>query len=360
MKNQIVRVDFKGVPTKNGLVEQFGVKRLDQVAEEHIDWLWYPYLARSEVTIWEGDPDVGKSYSLQAAMKTLCDGDSPPSPRPLKHNSLRVLYCDMENRTASVTKKRMQWMGMKRQDRFSQAEKPFNLNDGDLAEAFLSLCQIMRPDIVVFDTTGHYMGKTEGGNAGNTMLALEIFTRVARDYKCAVVLVRHLTKSTRDKAIYRGQGSISFVGTARLTVSVGYVPDSEDMRALVVSKGNNVRKPKALTFSIIDAGHAKDPDRSRFEWGEYIEVDAEEIVNSKQERAPALDAAKEFLQNMLANGAIEKSKLEATGETRSFSARTLYNAAKELGVEMKVSGFGKDKKSYWNLPIVHSHDTLHD
>ena len=89
-------------------------------------------------------------------------------------------------------------------------------------------------------------------------------------------------------------------------------------------------------------------------------MDAEEIVNSKQERAPALDAAKEFLEKSLANGPVEKKKLEATGETRSFSARTLYNAAKELGVDMKVEGFGKDKKSYWTLNHARSDDTLHE
>lgn len=359
MSNKI-RVNFRGVPTRAEIIERFGLKRLDQVEREQIDWIWYPYLARGEVTIWEGDPDVGKSYSLQAAMKALCDGESLPSPRAINHHNVRVLYCDMENKTATVTKNRMQWMGMTRQDRFHQAEKPFNLNDGELTNSFLSLCDLTRPDIVVFDTTSHYMGKVEASNASNTMLALEVFVRVAREHNCAVVLVRHLTKSTRDKAIYRGQGSISFIGTARITVSVGYVPDSDDERALVMPKFNIGRKPQALTFTITDDSSAGDPDRSRFEWGKYIEVDAETIVNSKPEKSPDREMAKNLLREMLASSEVEKRSLERAADARGFSVRTLYNAAKELGVNMRTEGFGKNKKSFWSLPIVHADADLQD
>ncbi len=37
-------------------------KSMAEVEEENIDWLWYPYLARGELTILEGDPGLGKSY----------------------------------------------------------------------------------------------------------------------------------------------------------------------------------------------------------------------------------------------------------------------------------------------------------
>jgi hypothetical protein len=332
-------------------VHKFLMRPLSEVEEENIDWIWFPYLAKGELTILEGDPGLGKSYMAQMVSGALIDGRPLPSVSPRKIPAGRVAYFDIENSTGTVTKKRMSWNNVENTHNFFQDEHPFSVDDDETWDAMLDAIERLRPLLIVFDTINTYMGGADTYKASEVTQRLVKFKQLAARFNCSVLVLRHLTKGGKDKALYRGQGSIAFAGMARVVISMGVVPDSDDQLAIAVSKINVAKKPPALTFDIVET-NAK-THASRFEWGDFIDLSAEQLVNSTPDKEKKVDQkaeAKSWLESELKDGPVEVDRLKRKAEAMSISERTLQRAASELNVERRTSGFGSRKCSTWELP----------
>jgi archaellum biogenesis ATPase FlaH len=330
-------------------------RSMDQVEEENIDWIYYPYFALGELTILEGDPGLGKSYLMQMIAGYICDGKKLPSVRNghfAKKAQGKVVYFDMENSAGTVTKKRLVSNGITQLENFIQCEEPFSIDDEAFMDEVYDYLEKHRPVMVVFDTVNTYLGKADAFKGHEAQQAFIRFREISKRFNCSVVVLRHLTKSTKERALYRGQGNIAFAGVARVVLTVGSMPDDPDTRVMAVTKINVARTPKALTFSIESLPDTlRETDRSRFVWGEFCDLTSDDIVapvdnkDSKKE----LEAATEFLEQQLERGEVDLHRLEKMAEARSMSMKLMNRAAKELGVKKQVKGFGKQKTSVWSL-----------
>lgn len=330
-------------------------RSMDEVEEEDIDWVWYPYMALGELSILEGDPGLGKSYLMQIISRMLCDGKRLPVQDPdksVKPVCGKVLYFDIENSAGSVTKKRLTANGLINQENFVQCEEPFSIDDEDALDEIYEYVERVRPTLIVFDTLNTYLGGVDAFKGHDVAVTFGRFRELAKRFNCAVVVLRHLTKSTKERALYRGQGAIQLSGLARIVMTVGVSPEDADTRVMAVTKINVAKPPKALTFTIESLPHkGGDKDRSRFVWGDFVDLTADDIVAAPPKQASSdRDDAKAFLQASLADGPVEVNKLEKMAESRAINRRTLQRAADDLGVIKKTSGFGKDKRSNWHLP----------
>lgn len=325
---------------------------MDQVEEKKIDWVWYPYLARGEITILEGDPGLGKSYLAQVLGIAIADGKKLPSVKALKAVKGKVCYFDLENDAGSVTKRRLIDNGCEHLEHYYQEETFFRIDDEDSLDAVYEAIERIRPDMVVFDTLNTYIGKVDTHKASETQQALATFKDLARRFRCSVVVVRHLTKSTKERALYRGQGSIGFTGMARVVMTVGQHPEEADERVLAVTKVNVTKRPPALTYRIIELSDTlRYQDRSALEWGEFVELTSDEIVSVGPVKKPTkTDEVVEFLNEFLNDGPQELSAVKRAAEARSISNTTLMRTAKTMGIIKEKTGFGKKKKSTWALP----------
>lgn len=329
-------------------------RSMDEVEEEEIDWMWYPYIAFGELTILEGDPGLGKSYLMEIVAMHICDGLRLPrehkGDRPVKG---KVLYFDLENSAATVTKKRLNWNGCKNLRSFVQCEEPFSIDDDAAVEEIYEYVERERPDLVVFDTLNTYLGKADAFKGHEAQQAFARFREMAQRLGCAVVVLRHLTKSTKERALYRGQGSIAFTGLARVVMTVGTAPDDTETRVLAVTKNNIAPFPRALTFRIDPLPPTiKDRHPSKFVWGEYCDYTADDIVAapSKEKNTDTEDAVT-FLKDALTDGAVEVNKVEKMAESRSIGKRALTRAADQLGIKKQTKGFGRDRRSFWSMPV---------
>jgi len=327
-----------------------------EVEQEEIDWIWYPILARGEITIIEGDPGLGKSYLTQMVSKAICDGDKLP--RFVRDNHIetirgKVAYFDMENSAGTVTKKRLVNNGLQDQSNFYQEEEPFSWADTErMAQVFEALERI-KPTLVVFDTMNTYLGgAVDTGRANSSQEAMFPLREIANRFNCAVAVIRHLVKSKKDKsALHAGQGSIAFAGFVRIVATVGRLPDDPDVGAIAVTKcnlGPQIRD--VLTFEIAKLPDLKnEKDRSRFKWGELVKnVGADDIIQNPEKNSDKGEA-EEFLRDVLDNGEEDVKKLEVMAEKRGISRRTMQRAGEAIGVTKVVKGFGKAKVSYWSL-----------
>ncbi len=327
----------------------FLAKSMNDVEEENIDWVWYPYLARGEVTILEGDPGLGKSYMAQMVAKGICDGERLPSVKGKKAPIVtgKVAYFDMENSMGSVTKKRLVGNGMKNLGAFYQEPEPFSIDDEETLNRVYEALEKLKPVLCVFDTLNTYIGKADTHNAAETVQAFNNFVQIARRFKCSVMVLRHLTKSSKEKAIYRGQGSIGFTGSARFVLTVGTSPDDADVRAMAVTKINVVKAPRALTWSIEGLPDtATETDRSRFTWGQFVDYTADDIiVQTDREKDESGLQVQDWLGEALADGPVEQRALFKMGSTRSYTDKQINKAGEALEVLRKT----RNGSTVWRL-----------
>lgn len=316
-------------------------KSLAETEEENLDWLWYPYLARGQLTIIEGDPGLGKSYLAQVIAGHVMDGRMLPSARKkIKLAPSKVIYFDLENSAGSVTKKRIKWNGFERHDNFYQEERPFSIDDVDTMEAIGERLGKLKPAIVFFDTLNTYIGKADAFKGHEVQQAMLGFRALAQQFNCSVVLVRHLTKGSRDQQLlYRGQGSMAIIGMARLAIQVGRMPDDDETKVFGMIKNNFGPPPPPMTFTV-DAlpDTLKEWDRSKFVWGDWQKGKTlSQILTAKPEDAGnALDDAKDFVRDQLANGnSITDDELKSAAESASISAKVLSRALDALGAVLK-------------------------
>lgn len=327
---------------------------MDKVEEEEIDWLWYPYLARGELTILEGDPGLGKSYLAQVAGVHFVDGKKLPSPRPMKTKG-PVAYFDMENSPGSVTKKRLLQNGCVNLRDFIQEDHVFSIEDEDAMKAVDDALHRVKPVMVVFDTINAYLGaKVDTYRSSEVTEAFKQFVEIARHHNCAVLILRHLTKGSGEgvKAIYRGQGSIAFAGLARVIITMGAHPDDPDLRVVAVTKLNIGQKPKALTFKInkLEA-KLNDLDRSQLEWGDWIDLTSDElmVVSSAKNKERTIDV-EIFLEEILEAGPMSFDKILRAATVKKIGKKLLYRVADMMGLVKEQGGYGKSKGSVWALP----------
>jgi len=354
--DKVVAERMKTGSSKLSTKHKYLAHSMAEVEAEEIDWIWYPILARGEITIIEGDPGLGKSYLTQMVAKGICDGNELPEfmkgtrAEPVVG---KVAYFDMENSAGTVTKKRLSNNGLENQSSFYQEEEPFSWADTDRMTQVYEALERIKPTLVVFDTMNTYLGgAVDTGRANSSQEAMFPLREIANRFNCAVVVIRHLVKSKKDKsALHAGQGSIAFAGFVRIVATVGRLPDDPDVGAIAVTKCNLAPMPRdVLTFEIVKLPDLKgERDRSRFKWGELVkDVAADDIIKPAEKNSDKEDA-EEFLRNILEADREDVKKLEVMAEKRGISRRTLQRAADAIGVTKKVEGFGKDKVSYWSL-----------
>lgn len=328
----------------------FGLKleSMDDVKEEELDFIWHPYLARGEVSILEGDPGLGKSYLAQMVAGSIATGRRLMcSKKGTPKTTGSVIYFDLENSAGSVTKPRLTDNGFTDfSGRYHVVQQPFSIDDEEALDVIYEWCEQIKPSLLVFDTLNMYIGKADTHKASEVAQAFGIFMQLARDFNCAVLVLRHLTKGG-GAAIYRGQGSVTFAGSARVVMSVGVDPDDTDTRAMAITKMNFAKAPQALTFRIEE----RPKGRSEFIWGEFVNLSSQEIMDaaaaSREEgkQGQGIQDAMEFLESSLTGKAVELDKLYRMAEKRSVSKKMVDRAFSKMSIkETKKKGI-----KFWEI-----------
>lgn len=342
-----------GGPSQEEAKPDFGwdplPRSMAEVEREEIDWLVPSLLARKEITIIEGDPGVGKSYLAQIIAGLICDGKRIPLIEPYKPIQGRVAYFDTENTSGTVTKTRLEENGVVNLSNYLQGEEPFSVDDEERWQKVMDKLSEVRPQLVVFDTVNTYIGSADTHKASETQQAMAFFKEIAREHNCAVVLLRHLTKGGKDKAIYRGQGSIAFTGAARIVATVGFLPDDDTRQTRVVTctKNNISAFFKSFTYtidSLPDKPGMK--NRSRLCWGELIDINSDEAVSGKREersKGPTeLDKAKALLEELLEEKArVLMNEVRVKARQSTINMKVVEKAISLMEMEVIMDGQGR-------------------
>jgi hypothetical protein len=153
-------------------------------------------------------------------------------------------------------------------------------------------------DFVVIDPLMAFLPPKVAANLDQCVrLALTPLAVLAARTRCAVLLIRHLTKLASARAVYRGQGSVGIVGACRAGLLLAPHPDDPAVRVLAVTKSNLGPRPSALGLRVRDGGGACEV----VEWTGPVELTADEACRAPA-RLRAKDRATDWLRQELASG----------------------------------------------------------
>ena len=334
------------------------VRRLADVEPEAVEWLWYPYIPRGKQTQLIGDPGCGKTWLALAIAANVTRGypfpgpDGRPGPAREPEN---VVYLTGEDGLADTLRPRLDAVGAdvsrvyvlegwRRVDPETgeKVERGVTLADVDVIARVLAE---YRPALLVVDPLQAYLGGADMNKASEVRPLLTALGRLADEHGCAVLTVTHLRKSSSDRAIYRGLGSIDFAAAARSILLVAEDPEDQSGRRRVMAhvKSSLAEKGPSMAYELRDGA---------FHWAGVSNATPEALLAPRglDDEEPKRPQVVEWLRELLAEGPVPSSEVEQRAAVELGASRaTLWRAAKEVGVKTRKAG----RVWVWELQNAH-------
>ena len=317
---------------------------MEQVEVEKIDWLLYPFIPFGKVTIVQGDPGEGKTTMVLQIIAKLTKGEGV---LPVDENTetkekitatepVNVIYQTAEDGLGDTIKPRLLAAGAdcSRVLVIDDNEQALTMMDARLEEAIIQT----KARLVVLDPIQGFLGVDVDMHRANEIRPLmKRMSVLAEKHHCAIVLIGHMNKNSNGKSSYRGLGSIDFQAAARSVLIVGRVKDDPEIRVVCHVKSSLAPEGKSIALRL--------DKETGFKWiGEY-DISADDLL-SGDSRGRKGREAKEFLIEILSDGAMEQAKIAEEAEHRGIKSKTMWNAKKELKVESVKIG----SQWFWMLP----------
>jgi RecA-family ATPase len=312
------------------------ITNLSDVREEAVRFLVEPYFPLGKLVLCAGDGGVGKSTLMLAIAAALTRGEPLPweSDRS-KREPINILFQSAEDGLADTIKPRLLKLGADcdRVDSINDSKYPLTINDPRIEEAIVRT----GAKLLVLDPISSYIETCAG--AGKIRPMLIALADVAARTGCTICGISHLNKHG-GKSQYRTLGSVDLTAVSRSVITVGKLPDDEEIRVFIHSKSNLTvpAKPQAFGF---------DEENGVIVFVGDVDVTLDEMLdgkydeNKRQQKAPSKrDNAKDFIT------ATPAAELKTLAESAGISKNTLERAKSELGVQ----SVQQDGAWHWTLP----------
>lgn len=307
-------------------------RMFSEIHKQPIEWVWKPYMATGMITLLSGDPGAGKSFiALDRSAEITRIGGF-------------VLYLSVENPPEQVLVPRFEALsGDPNRIKLIEGVEYGDPDDGVVRGITLRDLKILEKEIkchkevrlIVVDPVQSYLGeKVDAHRSNETRPVLDGLSRLCGQYGIVPLILRHCSKASTGKVLYRGLGSIDFTAAARSELIVG---EHDGKMAMAHLKSNLSKKGPALGYEIVEAWEGRIYETGFFRWTGECEFNPEDLVDDEPdtEEDGAIDEAKSFLAQMLADGPVLSNEIIAAAKQAGIAERTLRRARVKLGVKAR-------------------------
>ena len=306
---------------------------MEDVEVEEVKWLIYPFIPYGKITFIQGDPGEGKTTLVLQIIARLTKGESIVNEEAKE--PINVIYQTAEDGLADTIKPRLLSADAdcSKVLVIDDKDTPLTMRDVRLEQAIVET----NAKLVVLDPIQGFLGADVDMHRANEIRpVMKHISELAEKYKCAIILIGHMNKSSMGKSAYRGLGSIDFQAAARSVLIVGRIKDEPEIRVVCQTKSSLAPEAKSIAFRL--------SEENGFEWiGDY-DVTADDLLSGSA-KGKKKQMAMEFLENTLADGQIPYTELLELAKQKGISEKTLRNAKDELGIKAKRA----NNQWYWCL-----------
>ena len=306
---------------------------MQDVEVEEVKWLIYPFIPYGKITIIQGDPGEGKTTLVLQIIARLTKGESIVNEEAKE--PINVIYQTAEDGLADTIKPRLLSADAdcSKVLVIDDKDTPLTMRDVRLEQAIVET----NAKLIVLDPIQGFLGADVDMHRANEIRpVMKHISELAEKYKCAIILIGHMNKSSMGKSAYRGLGSIDFQAAARSVLIVGRIKDEPEIRVVCQTKSSLAPEAKSLAFRL--------SEENGFGWiGDY-DVTADDLLSGSA-KGKKKQMAMEFLENTLADGQMPYTELLELAKQKGISEKTLRNAKDELGIKAKRA----NNQWYWCL-----------
>ncbi len=313
------------------------VLRLSDVDPEPVRWLSPGRLALGKITVLDGDPGLGKSTLLCELAARLTRGEPLPGGQPGPPRTVMILSA--EDDLHDTIRPRIDAAGGDPNRVISFLAVP---DDTEFGRPFVIPGDVpvlegvvlhTETALVIVDPLMAYLHRRHNANSDQDVRrALAALKTLGERTGAAIVVVRHLNKSTSANPLYRGGGSIGIIGAARCGLLLAPDPDDPRRRILAATKGNLGQPPPSLAFRLESVPRL---GVARVVWEGESPLTASSLLQAAAETPEtrsALDDARHWLRDALASGPRPAKEIQQEAAVLGIAPRTLKLARKAEGV----------------------------
>lgn len=194
--------------------------------------------------------------------------------------------------------------------------------------------------IFVIDPVSAFLGDVDSHKNAEVRQMLAPLCEMANDTDVSMLIVSHFNKASGSAAIYRTTGSLAFPAAARAAWAVVKDEDDPDQRKFVNIKNNIAKDIGGLRFRIVG-----DPV-GRVQWEGEIQQNADQAMsngggngNGRGRPSRERSAARDWLEELLANGPVPVTRIQEEAKAAGFAWRTVQRAQGESGAQSYRDGF---------------------
>ena len=360
----LARIESSPAPTSYELV------RASTIQMRAVQWWWPGHLARGELEILTGVPDIGKSQvhcSYIAHMTTGRDWPDKAKGPPASD----VVMLTAEDNTAHTVCPRLVAAGANL-DRVLILNKirKDNRNRMFLLQEDLDVLEhILTGDpaigLVTIDPITAYLGgKLDSHRATDVRNQLGPLKELAERCNVAFSAITHPAKRPGAKALDHYIGSQAFIAAPRIGhICIWEVEESESGqprptgRALFATPKHNIyfaMPTLAYRLVMVDGGVDTETGTpisvSRVEWAEEVPLSADQAIAAATPiAAKASSNVVAFLFDILANGPVAKTIILERAAVRGFTEEQLRRARTKAGIGTYKETGKKSGRSFWAL-----------
>jgi hypothetical protein len=332
-----------------------------------IEWLWTGRVPLGMMTLFAGDPKLGKSYVTLAMAAALSRGlPLPTGELPNRPGSTILMSAEDDPARTIVPRLRAAGADLAKVhilesvilDDAHEALPSLRADVGAItaAAARLGDCRL----IVIDPVSAYLKGVDDNRNAALRGVLMPL-NKLAARLGAAVVLVSHLTKTSSSNGKHRVLGSIAYVGACRANhLFVADPHDPTGRRVLMLDNGGNVAPPApTLAYAIEDRGSGP-----QVAWlDEPVPITVEEALRPRVESPPRAEGTElrdceEWLTEALAGSRVLATDLRRACREAGFTWPTLHRARSRIGAVTRREGFGPGSKCYWHRRDAPKHESI--
>lgn len=318
------------------------------VQPKAVEWLWKPYIPLGKLTLFDGDPGVGKSWATCALVTAITRGFGLPGVPATEPRN--VLMLSAEDGLDDTIRPRLEAMGADLK-RVTARNKAMTFDAAGLQSVEAQVGKL-NPALIIIDPLFAFVGGKKDIYRDNEARTVTTpLAEIAQTHACAIVAVRHLTKQ-QQKAIYAGGGSMAFIGAARSALLFGHDANDANKCGFVHAKCNLAPKGDAMGYRIERTAD----ERGRFEWTGKSDLTAERILatpNMGGNGEPAATVeAKDFLREVLRGGGVSREEIDREAKGAGIADITLRRAKRALNIRVRRVSQGNNGRGawFWELP----------
>ena len=348
--------------------DELGVVRLSDVEPRQTEWLWSPRIAAGKLTLFAGDPGLGKSQvTIDIAARITTGANWPDDGHAPLGN---VIILSAEDGIADTLRPRFEAAGGNLErvqvvtavTRKEGGQRTFTLQ-ADLDLLADKVRKFGNVNLVIVDPVTSYCGKVDGNSTTDIRAVLAPLAEFAERHRLAVIAVSHPPKSAAGgKALYAVTGSLAWIAAARTAFTIVEDADDHDRRLFLNSKNNLAPLAPGIGYRLVQRLVTGDCVASHVEWDNMpVTMSADQALAATaggDAGGISADDATEFLREVLERGEALVDDIESEARAAGLLGATqrighnkaLRNARESLGVISRREGFGPGARYYLRLP----------